>query len=384
MPWSWKIGRVRGIQIFVHATFVFIVAWAALAGWSEEKTIAGAVSQVAFVLALFACIVLHELGHALMALRFGIKTRDITLLPIGGVARLERMPKEPMQELAVALAGPAVNVVIGIAIAGALWVTGGFSAFTTQAVIEGSFLERLMIVNVFLVLFNLLPAFPMDGGRALRALLASRLDPLRATRIAAGVGQGMAVIFGLLGLFANPFLVLIAVFVWMGAAQEAAMAQAEALLGSVPAERATIRSFSSIQQDDPLGKVVQLELLTPQTDFPVVDAEGNVTGMLTQAALLRGLREHGPQGTVAEVMVREVPAIDVHETLEEALKKFQTCQCGALPVMREGRLEGLLTREKLQAFANIQRALAYENRGGPSSLTPRSVEPQRSDSRSMA
>ena len=383
MPWSLKIGRIRGINIFVHATFLLIVGWAALAGWSQEQSVAGAIYQVIFILALFGCIVLHELGHALAARRFGIKTRDITLLPIGGLARLERMPKEPLQELAVALAGPAVNVVISFVLAIGLLAAGQYRGFTAEAVLEGSMLERLMVVNVFLVLFNLLPAFPMDGGRALRALLATRLGPLRATRIAASVGQGMALLFGFVGLFSNPFLVFIALFVWMGAAQEAAMAQAEALLGHVPAERAMIRDFYAVRRDDPLGKAVQLGLTGAQTDFPVLE-DGRVIGVLTQTDMLKGLAERGGQGRVEDVMDQDFAVVDAAETLEDAFRKLQTCQCRTLPVVRNGQLEGLLTRDNIQAFLSIQNVLAQRHPEAQAPIAARPVDTQRSDSFSRA
>ena len=375
MPWSWKIGRVRGIQIFVHVTFLLIVGWAAYAGWAEARTWTGALYQVIFILALFGCIVLHELGHALMALRFGIKTRDITLLPIGGVARLERMPKEPLKELAVALAGPAVNVVIAAVLALFLVVAGQWRGMTAEAVVEGSMLERLMAVNIFLVLFNLLPAFPMDGGRALRALLATRLGPLRATQIAANVGQGMAVIFGLLGLVSNPFLVLIALFVWTGAAQEAASAQAEALLGDAPVERATIRQFHTVREDDSLAKVSQLYLVAPQRDFPVLDEHGNLSGMLTRDDLLRTLSEKGGDGRVTEAMQREIQTVEITDSLEEALRRLQSSQLGALPVMRGGAVEGLLTRESLQAYLSVRQAVAQSQ---AKSRTPLETRPHAS------
>jgi Zn-dependent protease len=168
MKWSTKIGTFAGISVYVHTTFLMLIAWVAFAHWQTGHSVSAAVQGVAFVLALFGCVVLHEFGHALTAKRFGIRTRDITLLPIGGLARLERMPDDPRQELWVALAGPAVNVVIAVALFFVLQVTGTFAPLSTLSVTSGSFLERLMIVNVFLVAFNMLPAFPMDGGRVLR------------------------------------------------------------------------------------------------------------------------------------------------------------------------------------------------------------------------
>lgn len=175
MKWSWKLGRFAGIDVYIHTTFLLLIGFIGVSYWLQERSLAAVVGGIGFILALFLCVVLHEYGHALTARRYGISTRDITLLPIGGVARLERMPDEPRQELWVALAGPAVNVVIAAALFGWLFINGSLMPLETLSVTSGSFLERLMLVNITLVAFNLLPAFPMDGGRVLRALLATRL-----------------------------------------------------------------------------------------------------------------------------------------------------------------------------------------------------------------
>ena len=227
MRWSWKLGRVAGIDVFVHATFLILLVWTARAAYLPSGRSAAAASGVAFILTVFGVVVLHELGHALAARRFGIGTRDITLLPIGGVSRLERMPEDPRQEIRVALAGPAVNVVLAAGLYAGLVVlrTGPFDRVSMM---EGGFLARLFWVNVSLALFNLLPAFPMDGGRVFRALLALRMDRVKATEVAARTGQALALLLGFAGLFFNPFLVFIALFVWMGAAQEAAATQLQA------------------------------------------------------------------------------------------------------------------------------------------------------------
>jgi Zn-dependent protease len=221
MTGSWKLGKIAGIDVFVHATFFILVAWVALSAYLPSGSAAAAASGVASILTVFGVVVLHELGHDLVARRFGIATREITLLPIGGISRLERMPEDPRQELQVALAGPAVNVGLAAAAYAALLVLGS-GAIDRMSVMEGSFLARLFSINLSLALFNLLPAFPMDGGRIFRALLALRMDRARATEVAARTGQVMAVLFGVAGLFFfNPLLVLIAFFVWTGAAQEA-------------------------------------------------------------------------------------------------------------------------------------------------------------------
>ncbi len=357
MKWSFRLGSVSGIGIYVHATFVLIIGWVVLGSLSRGGSTNDAIWDVIFVLALFGCVVLHELGHALTAKRFGIKTRDITLLPIGGLARLEKMPDEPIQELLVALAGPAVNVVIAALIYVGLGLTGTAQPITESVMLSGPFWERLMVLNVFLVLFNMLPAFPMDGGRALRAVLATRMSALKATRIASSVGQAMALFFGFVGLFSNPFLVFIALFVWMGATQEYGIAQTTALLGDVPVRRAMVTEFHTLSPHQTLGEAVRLTLAGPQSDFPVLEDE-HLLGVLTQSDLLRGLSDNGPDTIVSQSMQSDFSTTAPTEDLEQAFKRLQTCACRTLPVLDNGRLVGLLTRDNLAAFLSIQGALA--------------------------
>src|SRR5512137_1927396 len=220
MKWQWKLGRFAGIDVYIHATFLLLIGWVGYSHWLERQNWGDVASGILFILALFLCVVLHEYGHALTARKYGIKTRDITLYPIGGVARLERMPDKPIEELWVALMGPAVNVVIAAGLFAYLFFSRTLVPLNELTVASGSFAERLMTVNLSLVLFNLIPAFPMDGGRVLRAILAMRMEYVRATQVAANIGQGMALLFGFLGLFGNPTLLFIAFFVWIGASQE--------------------------------------------------------------------------------------------------------------------------------------------------------------------
>jgi Zn-dependent protease len=234
MRWSLKIAKLAGIDIFIHFTFFILVTWVAFIQWKLNGSIGAAFSGVVFILAVFACVVLHELGHALAARKYGIRTQDIILLPIGGVARLEKMPDRPIQELWVALAGPAVNVVIVALLAAYLWITNTLTSDNQLMMTTAAFVERIMGVNIFLILFNMIPAFPMDGGRVLRALLATRLAYIRATRISANLGQSIALLFGVIGLFYNPILLFIAFFVWMGAAQETRMVRMKSVLNRIP------------------------------------------------------------------------------------------------------------------------------------------------------
>jgi Zn-dependent protease/predicted transcriptional regulator len=362
MRWSWKLGEFRGIGVYMHATFLILIAIVVLGHWSDGNDLTRTLQGVLFVLALFACVVLHEFGHALTAARYGIRTRDITLLPIGGVARLERMPREPRQELWVALAGPAVNGVIAGLLFAWLRLTGGFAPLEQLTVASGPFLERLLAVNVLLVAFNLLPAFPMDGGRILRALLATRLEYTRATQIAANVGQGMALLFGLFGMFYNPFLVFIALFVWIGAAGEASMARVAAALDGIPAARAMVTGFTALSPDEPLGRAVDHTLAGWQQDFPVVE-DDRVVGILTQPDLVKGLTEKGRDARVREVMRTDFRTVDASEMMETVFERMQGCACRTLPVIDRGRLVGLVTTQNVGELVAIESALTAGRRG---------------------
>lgn len=367
MKWSWRLGRISGIDVYMHATFLLLIGWVALSHWLDGQSVLATVEGVAFILALFACVVAHEFGHALAARRFGIRTRDITLLPIGGLARLERMPEEPRQELWVALAGPAVNVVIAAILWVWLSVTGLLEPISQLTVTRGAFLERLLVVNLWLVGFNLLPAFPMDGGRVVRALLALRLDYTQATQIAANLGQIMAILFGFIGLFTNPFLVFIALFVWIGAAQEASMVQMRTSLAGIPVSRAMVTDFQILSPRDTLERSVNLMLAGSQHDFPVVD-DGQVVGILLSSDLLSALAREGQAARVEHIMRRDFETADWTEMLEGASMRLRECGCHTMPITRNGQLVGLLTMDNLGEFLMIQSALAgARRRAGASS-----------------
>jgi Zn-dependent protease/CBS domain-containing protein len=354
MSWSLPIFRVAGIQLRIHITFLLLIAWLAF-GYYAQGGSAVAASRVIFVLLLFLCVVLHEFGHAFAAKAFGINTPDITLLPIGGVARLERMPEEPVQELIIAVAGPLVNVVIALG----LFVAGGFQALLNPSNIEGGGLvAQLLTINIMLVLFNLLPAFPMDGGRVLRALLATRLSYARATQVAANVGQGFAFVFGFIGLLWNPFLLFIALFVYIGASQEAALAQMKDVSRRFPVSSAMVREFRTLLADDSLQEAVDALLATSQHDFPVVDDAGNVAGLLTRQDLIGALRKNDPSLRVGDVMRRDIPTVTTGTRFEDAFRIMQECNCPAVPVLdRMKRLVGLLTPENVTELMMVQSAM---------------------------
>ncbi len=363
MKWAWKVGTFFGIPVYIHATFVLVIVWVVLVHGSGPEGGAAIPAGLVLTALIFLCVVLHEFGHALAARRFGIRTLDITLLPIGGLARIEKMPENPLQELWVAAAGPLVNVVIAGLLFLILFLTGTWQPVENLTVGGGPLLERLAAVNVFLVAFNLLPAFPMDGGRILRALLATRLRRVQATQIAAGVGQGMALLFGLLGLFTNPFLILIALFVWIGAAQEAAAVEFADVFRGIPVDRVMIRQFQTVRPEDRLEDVAHLLLAGYQQDFPVSD-QGRLVGFLTRQDLVSALASHDRSTRVFQVMHSDYPVIGPEELLETVLPRIRGWS--AVPVIRRGDLAGLFTTENLHEYLLMRSALA--SRGENSSF----------------
>src|SRR6266498_1980119 len=356
MRWQWKLGRFAGIDVYIHATFLLLIGWVGYSYWQQSQQWSEVLKGILFILALFLCVVLHEYGHALTARRYGIKTRDITLYPIVGVARLERMPDKPIEELWVALMGPAVNVIIAAGLFAYLFFSRSLVPITNLTITSGSFLARLMTVNISLVLFNLIPAFPMDGGRVLRALLAMRMEYVRATQVAANIGQGLAFVFGFIGLFSNPFLLFIALFVWIGASQEASMVQMKNSISGIPVTHAMQTKFETLSPRDNLDRVVNLILAGSQHDFPVVE-DGRLVGMLTRDDFIRALSREGQSTPVVNVMRRDLPTIDSHDMVEMAVTRLQESGSKTLPVMHAGQLVGLITSENITEFLMIRSAL---------------------------
>lgn len=356
MRWQWKLGKFLGIDVYVHATFLLLIAWVGYSHWLANQNWGEVLSGIVFILALFACVILHEYGHALTARKFGVKTRDITIYPIGGVARLERMPEKPIEELWVALMGPAVNVVIAVILFVYLLLTSSFTPLRELTVTSGNFFERLLVVNITLVLFNLLPAFPMDGGRVLRALLAMRMDYVRATQIAATIGQGMALLFGLIGLFGNASLLFIAFFIWIGASQESGATQMKNAISGIPVGRAMLTDYKSLSPRDPLERMSQLLLAGSQHDFPVIDEE-RVIGVVTRDDFLKALSQHGDKIAISAVMKKDLPEVDSYEMIENALEKIQESGVPALPVTHAGHLVGIITAENITEYLMIRSAI---------------------------
>ncbi len=329
--------------------------------WVSHQRAEGSEAALAIVvlfLLLFLCVLLHEFGHILMARRFGIRTPDVILLPIGGVARLERIPEEPKQELLIAIAGPLVTAAIAAGLWGWLAASGQPVVLRPTAEGPGGLALELFQVNLMLLGFNLIPAFPLDGGRVLRALLSARMPHVKATRIAATAGQGLAMILGVFGLLYNPFWVLIALFVYFGAGQEAAMVETRAAGRGIIVDQMMITNYRTLPVFATLRQAVDLLLEGEQREFPVVDNQGTVEGILTRDHLIKGLTQAGPDSPVHEVMAHGVPRLPLGLPFETAMAKLRESGLPALPVVDAGgHLVGLLTMDNITDLILVRRAV---------------------------
>jgi Zn-dependent protease len=311
----------------------------------------GVLADLTLVTVIFSCVVLHELGHALAARRFGVQTKDIILMPIGGVARLERMPKRPREELIVALAGPAVNVVIATVLLLITLPFIGLNGFVSPTSLATNLVGKTIAVNLAMIVFNMLPAFPMDGGRVLRALLSIRIGHLKATRIAAKVGQTMAIVFGLAGLFVfnNPMLIFIAGFVYLGAAQEAGAAEMESSFEDVQVGDVMITRFDAIPVQSTAEWTLRYAMAANCRELPVVSS-GNFQGMLKIEDVAEAVASGNAQENVGQLCHVRVTPLRDNVPLLSAIEQLQTSEFASLPVVNEfGHLEGLITRDSIIA-----------------------------------
>lgn len=361
---SLYIGRFAGIKVFIHWTFWIILIWIFFVYYNINQDAREGLEGVLFILALFACVVLHEYGHALTARKYNIPTRRITLYPIGGIASLERMPEKPKQELFVAAAGPLVNVVI----AALLWVyLEAANQIPDMAALQNAdaedlqqiklpFAFNLLIANIVLVAFNLIPAFPLDGGRMLRALLAFKMDRTKATRIAATIGQLLAIAFVFFGFFFNFWLVIIGFFVYLGAGSEAKYESIRTGLSDYTVRDVVMEQYSLLLPQDPLEKAVHLLLNSQQQDFIVAD-DGQVVGVLTRKELIRGLSEHGKSAPVADAMSQEYITLHPDMPLQEVYHKMMTGASSVSPVVESGRFIGIVNKTNIDELLMVDSAL---------------------------
>lgn len=351
MGWSITIGRFKGTAVRIHLTLLLFLAWIGLRAWQEGGAeVAG--QSVLFISLVFACVALHEFGHILMARQFGIVSSEVTLLPIGGVADMNRMPDKPWQELLVAIAGPMVNVVIAIGLIAAAGAADLANAVEISNPAIG-LAQRLAATNLFLAIFNLVPAFPMDGGRVLRAGLAMWIGQDKATRIAAGIGQIFAFLLGFLGLFGHPMLIFIAIFVFMAAAGEAQMTTMAEAARHLDATAAMETKIAAIDRAATVREAVDLLLATSQDVFPMVDQSGRLHGLLGRTEIVAALQSSPPDAPIAPFAQSAPPTIGSHEQVGAALRHLNAGDPVGV-VDAEGRLVGLLTRQSLAEVMMIR------------------------------
>jgi Zn-dependent protease/CBS domain-containing protein len=351
MRWSLPIGSIAGTVIRIHVTFLLFLVWL-WALFFRQGGAEAAWQGTTFIVLIFFCVLLHELGHVFAARYYGVKTRDVTLWPFGGIASMKRMPEKPSQELVVAVAGPAVNVIIVAVLA--LWLgprlgTGSLAELDSPA--------KVLWANVILVAFNLIPAFPMDGGRVLRALLAMRWGNARATELAARIGQAFAVLFGILGVLYNPMLIVIAVFVFLAASGEAKSAELHDMARGAVVSDAMITEFQSLRTDATINDAVDALIRTTQTEFPVIDGAGRLRGVLFRDTMVKALKERGPATPVLEVMITDVPTLPMQTRLEKAVRYLMEKPRSVIGVTgADQRLVGLLTVENLGEMMMVHEA----------------------------
>ena len=347
MLWSIPIGTIAGTVVRIHVTFLIFLVWIGAAQWRVGGRDA-AIEGVVFIVLIFACVLAHEFGHIFAARRYGIGTPEVTLWPIGGVASLERIPEKPSEELVVALAGPAVNVVIAAVLLLFLGLSLDGAAMTELENPRASLLARVAAANIFLVVFNLIPAFPMDGGRVLRALLAMR--PRRGDPGRRAHRPGRAFLFALAGLFVNPMLIVIGLFVYLAATAEAQHVAFRDGTQGLSVRDAMITPVETLRPGATLGDAVDLLLSTAQKEFPFVDSDGRPRGLLTRDALIEALRDSGAAAPILDAMVREIPSLPASRPLDYVVPVAMPGEIPSLPASRP--LEaGLATLNRAKAPA---------------------------------
>lgn len=361
MSWSFTIAKVAGTRVRLHFTFLILLAWIGLDLY-RKAGVDAALHGLLFITSLFACVLLHEFGHAFAARIYGIRTPTITLLPFGGLASIERIPKKPHKEIVIALAGPLVNVLI----IGILWLTRGFGPtwhFAPNLEEPAPLAQQLLIINIMLVLFNLLPIFPMDGGRVFRAGLALILPWVKATEVASVIGQALAIVGGILALtYAQPqaqvFYLLIAIFIFFVAGAEANAARTDSVLDGLTALQAAEREFHTVRADQPLSVAIDHLLGSSQHNYPVVDPAGKCVGILIQSGLMAHLSKSGPDSPIGNAMQRDFPLLTPDMPALTALRQVQQAKLPAAPLCNaSGEVTHWFTVDNLADLILTQTAL---------------------------
>ncbi|MFV5697948.1 site-2 protease family protein [Flavobacterium sp. ZT3R17] len=355
MKGSFKLGKVAGIGIFIHWTFSLLILFIIFMNYKSGQNTTQIIWSVVFILCIFITVLLHELGHALAAKNYNIKTKDITLLPIGGLARLERIPEKPLEELIVAFAGPLVNIALAFITAFFISIPENTDKLMTElsnGVNANNFFLNFFLVNFWLAIFNLIPAFPMDGGRVLRALLSFKLPRNVATRIAARIGQFLALAFIILGFFTSPFLIFIGIFVIIGAQIEADYTESKFMLKGFKVQDVVMKDYQTIDANEKVKKAVELLLDSQNKNFLITENNMPV-GTLNRDQIIMALSKKGDDEFIYNVMDRNLIILENNSLLENVFELIQQNKSTLMLVMENNQLTGTLDIENLLEFILI-------------------------------
>ena len=357
LKWSLPLGQMGGIKVYIHWTFLILIGWIFLSQIQMGQNWQQASIAVLFILTLFVCVTLHEFGHALIAKIYRIQTKSITLFPIGGLAQMESLPEKPLQELWVALAGPLVNVVIATGLYVYLFTTDNIPDLKEIAKLDNTyFLFNLFVANVFLAVFNLIPAFPMDGGRVLRALLSFKFNRAKATKIAATVGQILAIGFVFLGIFSNFWLVFIGIFIYLGAGGEAAFEATKIALSGFKVKDALMTRFVTLNTTDTIGRAAQLLLEGQDREF-LIQQNNEIVGVVGQSDIITGIKKFGKNSPVTNIARKDFLPLNPEMELQDIYFKMMTNGELISPIFEKGELVGVLDRENISELILIREAL---------------------------
>ncbi len=352
MKWSFQIGKLFGIPIRVHVTFLLLLFFIGILG-SREAGASGAIFGMVSIVFIFFCVILHEMGHSLVAVRYGIDVKDIVLLPIGGVSRMEDIPEDPKKEITISVVGPLVSFGLALFFFLVAKGTGQSLGFATLSLFGGNLVANLFWINLILAMFNLIPAFPMDGGRVLRGILTISMDSLKATKIAVSVGQVFAILLFFFGIFFNWWMALIAIFIYLGAEAEEKMVALRATLGKSPVRLAMITDVHTISSDQTVGDVLEKTYHGFQQDFPVIEGR-EVVGILTKEAIFSALHKHEKTALVRDVMQKDFVSTTEDTSLSDIFKKMITEKLSVVPVMRGKELRGMINLEQIGKYHMIR------------------------------
>ncbi len=352
-----NLGRPFGIKVSVHWTFSLLILWIVFVSVNQGLEAKQILMHIVFVLTLFVCVLLHELGHSLAAIRLGGKVQSITLLPIGGMANITEMPEEPKKEFLMSAAGPLVNIVI----AAALWIYLSVTSVDPRELEYGvitsdNFIVMLMAANIFIVIFNLIPAFPMDGGRLFRSALSTRMSRIKATRIAKDIGQVFAIIFIIAGFFANPFLIVIGFFIFLGAKGEYEMMKYRDILNNYTVADIVKTDYEKLDENDTLGTAADKVLHISSPGF-VITSDGEFKSILTKNDLIKGLNSSGKGGKIKDIISNDIEKVTSDITLFDAFKKMQMKRYEMMPVIQNDKFKGVLYLDSINEFFLIKKAI---------------------------